>query len=86
MVAATGLVVAPGFIDWHVHGQNTLADRVAGIRWLEFEAGMLPINRWYYLQARSKRVLNYGASSSWESRVFRLGRNHNQLSAHKCPR
>ena len=26
---------------------------------------MLPIGRWYDLQARSRRVLNYGASSSW---------------------
>jgi N-acyl-D-glutamate deacylase len=32
---------------------------------LELEAGMLPIGRWYDLQAESKRVLNYGASSSW---------------------
>jgi N-acyl-D-glutamate deacylase len=32
---------------------------------LELEAGMLPIGRWYDLQARSKRVLNYGAASSW---------------------
>jgi hypothetical protein len=27
-VDAKGLVVAPGFIDWHAHGQNALADRV----------------------------------------------------------
>jgi hypothetical protein len=27
-VDVKGLVVAPGFIDWHAHGQNTLADRV----------------------------------------------------------
>ena len=69
VVDATGLIVAPGFIDWHAHGQNTLADRVQAFDGvttaLEFEAGMLPIGRWYDLQARSKRVVNYGASSSW---------------------
>ena len=69
VVDATGLVIAPGFIDWHAHGQNTLADRVQAFDGvttaLEFEAGMLPIGRWYDLQARSKRVVNYGASSSW---------------------
>lgn len=68
VVDATGLVVAPGFIDWHAHGQNTLADRVQAFDGvttaLEFEAGMLPIGRWYELHA-DKRVLNYGASSSW---------------------
>jgi len=69
VVDASALVVAPGFIDWHAHGQNTLADRVQAFDGattaLELEAGMLPIGRWYDLQARSKRVLNYGASSSW---------------------
>ena len=28
VVNATGLIVAPGFIDWHAHGQSTLADRM----------------------------------------------------------
>jgi N-acyl-D-glutamate deacylase len=69
IVDASGLIVAPGFIDWHAHGQNTLADRVQAFdgvtTTLELEAGMLPISRWYDLQAKSGRVLNYGAASSW---------------------
>lgn len=69
LIDARGLIVAPGFIDWHAHGQNTLADRVQAFDGvttaLELEAGMLPIARWYDLQARSQRVVNYGASSSW---------------------
>jgi N-acyl-D-glutamate deacylase len=68
VVDAKDLIVAPGFMDWHAHGQNTLSDRVQAFDGvttaLEFEAGMLPIGRWYELQA-GKRVLNYGASSSW---------------------
>jgi N-acyl-D-glutamate deacylase len=50
VVDATGLVVAPGFIDWHSHGQSTLADRMQAFdgvtTTLELEAGMLPIGRW----------------------------------------
>jgi N-acyl-D-glutamate deacylase len=69
VVDVAGLIVAPGFIDWHAHGQNTLADRVQAfdgvMTAMELEAGMLPIGRWYDLQAKSKRVVNYGASSSW---------------------
>ena len=46
VVDATGLVVAPGFIDWHSHGQSTLADRMQAFdgvtTTLELEAGTLP--------------------------------------------
>ena len=68
-VDATGLIVAPGFIDWHSHGQNILSDRVHAFDGvttaLEFEMGMLPVATWYALQAQNGRALNYGASSSW---------------------
>jgi len=53
--------------DWHAHGQNTLADRVQAFvvtTALEFEAGMLPIGKWFDLRA-NKRTLKYEASSSW---------------------
>lgn len=69
VVDATGLIVAPGFVDWHSHGQNTLSDRMQAFdgvtTTLETEAGALPVSRWYDVQARSHRVLNYGASASW---------------------
>jgi N-acyl-D-glutamate deacylase len=69
IVDAKGFVVAPGFIDWHIHGQSILADRVLAFDGvttsLELEMGMLPLGRWYDIQATTGRVLNYGASSSW---------------------
>jgi N-acyl-D-glutamate deacylase len=27
-IDAKGLVVAPGFVDWHAHGQDILSDRI----------------------------------------------------------
>jgi N-acyl-D-glutamate deacylase len=69
VVDVNGLVVAPGFIDWHVHGQSILSDRVLAFDGvttsLELEMGILPLRRWYDIQAATGRVLNYGAASSW---------------------
>jgi N-acyl-D-glutamate deacylase len=68
-IDATGLIVSPGFVDWHTHGQNTLSDRMQAFdgvtTTLELELGALPVSRWYEQQAASHRVLNYGASASW---------------------
>jgi len=69
IIEAKGLVVAPGFIDLHAHGQSIVADRMQAFdgvtTTLELELGILPINDWYDIQANRKRVLNYGASSAW---------------------
>jgi len=68
-IDARGLVVAPGFIDLHAHGQTTAADRMQafdGVKTaLELESGILPIADWYASQATARRVLNYGASAAW---------------------
>lgn len=68
VVNATGLIVAPRIHRLAPHGQSTLADRMQAFdgvtTTMELEAGMLPIGRWYDQQA-GKRVLNYGAASSW---------------------
>lgn len=68
-VSARGLLVAPGFIDLHAHGQCLPADRMQAFdgvtTTLELELGVWPVARWYDEQARPGRVLNYGASTGW---------------------
>lgn len=68
-IDAKGLVVAPGFIDLHAHGQSIPADRMQAFDGvttaLELELGVLPVANWYDEQAHAGRVLNYGASTGW---------------------
>ncbi len=44
-------IVAPGFIDFHAHGQNIPADRMQAFDGvttaLELESGILPVAAWY---------------------------------------
>jgi N-acyl-D-glutamate deacylase len=68
-IDASGLVVAPGFIDLHAHGQSLPADRMQAFdgvtTTLDLEAGVLPVAAWYRKQAGKGRVLNYGAAVNW---------------------
>jgi N-acyl-D-glutamate deacylase len=69
IIDAAGLVVAPGFIDLHAHGQSIPADRMQAFdgvtTTLDLEAGVMPVASWYRRQAEQGRVLNYGASANW---------------------
>lgn len=66
---ATGLVVAPGFIDLHSHGQELPGARMQAFDGvttsLELEAGILPVATAYERVAREGRPINYGFSASW---------------------
>src|ERR1700753_1035269 len=68
-IAATGLLIAPGSIDLHAHGQSIPADRMQAFdgvtTTLDLEAGVMPVASWYRRQAAQGRVLNYGASTNW---------------------
>jgi len=65
-VDATGLVVAPGFIDLHSHGQtpeNYRYKAMDGVTTaLELEVGVWPVPPWY-ASRQGKALINFGASS-----------------------
>ena len=67
VVDAAGLVVAPGFIDLHAHGQSTsdmeIQARDGVTTALEMEVGVYPVDPWYQSMA-GKAPLNYGATVS----------------------
>lgn len=69
VIEAAGLVVSPGFIDLHSHGQTLASDRMQAFDGvttaLELELGRLPVADWYRRQAQNGRVLNYGISAAW---------------------
>lgn len=68
-IDASGLVVAPGFIDLHAHGQSVPADRMQAFDGvttaLELEVGSLPVSLWYGQQEANGRILNYGTAAAW---------------------
>ena len=77
-IDAAGLVVAPGFIDLHAHGQDPVSSRFQAMDGvttaLELEIGAFPVERWYARRGESS-LINYGASVSHQgARLRALGR------------
>ncbi|MDE0628191.1 MAG: amidohydrolase family protein [Bryobacterales bacterium] len=80
VIDASGMVVAPGFIDLHQHGQSP-ANYDAQIRdgittSLELEIGVEDIDAWY-ADRQGKALVNYGASIShpYSRQMAMLGYN-----------
>jgi N-acyl-D-aspartate/D-glutamate deacylase len=73
-VNVEGLVVAPGFIDLHVHGRSNqeqeyqVHDGVTTA--LELEWGIEFLEEWYATR-KSKALINYGASVCWPFERFK---------------
>lgn len=73
-INAAGLVVAPGFIDLHIHGRTNkeqeyqLHDGLTTA--LELEWGIENLKEWY-ASRQAKALINYGASVSWPYERFK---------------
>lgn len=68
-IDATGLIVSPGFIDYHSHAQSIPSDRMQAFdgvtTTLETESGIILFPQWLEKQKKTGRVLNYGATAAW---------------------
>ncbi|MEN9598269.1 MAG: hypothetical protein RL596_580 [Bacteroidota bacterium] len=73
-INVSGLVVAPGFIDLHIHGRTNVEQEYQlhdGLTTaLELEWGIENIKEWYALR-KGKALINYGGSVNWPYERFK---------------
>jgi dihydroorotase len=84
-VDVSGLVVAPGFIDLHAHGQNVPSNiyqaRDGVTTALELEGGAFPMD---VVQARQgKSILNYGYSAGYGDARERVKKGNSTATFHE---
>ncbi|HQW91925.1 MAG TPA: amidohydrolase family protein [Ferruginibacter sp.] len=84
-INVSGLVVAPGFIDMHVHGRSNVEQEYQlhdGITTaLELEWGIEHIGKWY-ASRQGKALINYGASVCWPFERFKaIGKYQNAVDS-----
>lgn len=87
VIDVSGMIVSPGFIDLHAHGQNIASNRVQAFdgltTTLELEAGVLPIGEFYDDCAKEGRPLNYGAAAGWAwSRLATMNPEKGKMQPH----
>lgn len=70
-IDARGLVVSPGFVDLHSHGQAIGEMRLQALDGvttaLELEAGVAPVSLAYRRATDEGRPINFGYSTSWSA-------------------
>jgi Amidohydrolase family len=82
-INVSGLVVAPGFIDLHVHGRTNveqeyqLHDGVTTA--LELEWGIEYLKEWYETR-KGKALINYGASVCWPFERLKSMSKHKSIT------
>ena len=73
-INVSGLVVAPGFIDMHVHGRTNIEQEYQlhdGLTTsLDLEYGIENLKEWYATR-HSKALINFGASVCWPYERFK---------------
>ena len=78
VVDCTGMIVSPGFIDMHAHGQNIPSARIQAFdgvtTGLELEAGILPVGEFYDNCAKEGRPIKDVALESTELTAEELDR------------
>ncbi|MBK8494446.1 MAG: D-glutamate deacylase [Chitinophagaceae bacterium] len=84
-INVSGLVVAPGFIDMHIHGRSNVEQEYQvhdGVTTaLELEWGIEHLGKWYATR-QGRALINYGASVCWPFERFKaIGKYQNAVDS-----